>query len=321
MSDIVFGILGSEGFVGRNMQDYLTAQGHKFVRGGRSCQGKERVDATNPASVVKWIQDNNVSHLINLAAECGGIGLNKTHPFDLWKSATAISNGVLEAVSLTAVEKLVMIGTVCSYAAECPTPFKEEYLFHHGMPEKTNAAYGVAKLNGYLGTLALRRQFNQEAIFLVPVNMYGLHDHFDLENSHVIPALINKFVTAARDNQPTVTCWGTGKATREFVFARDAAAGIVAAALNYSGEEPVNLGSGDEISIKRLAEIIKDKSGFQGEIIWDSTKPDGQMARRLDCSKAIEHFGWQASTKFEDGLEQTIEWFTKNLCHAQCAAL
>ena len=220
-------------------------------------------------------------------------------------------SSVFEACSYHgSIQKLTTVGTVCSYAKDCPTPFKEEDLFHHGMPELTNSAYGVAKLNGLLGSIAARQQFGLNSVFLLPANMYGPHDHFDDKVSHVIPALIKKCHDAIKRKAKSFTCWGTGKPTREFLYVEDGADAIVQAHLKYDKPEPVNIGTGVDTSISEVVRIICEIMNYKGEVIWDSSKPDGQPKRRLDVSKAEKEFGFKATTSIREGLEETILWYT-----------
>lgn len=305
MSETRYGILGATGFLGHHLCATATAKNINHVRGSRQLG----VDARNINSLLHWITSNGITHIINAAAECGGIGLNKIHPAALWSSTTQITSAVLEAAHLTNIQKLTMIGTVCSYASSCLAPFKEEYLMHYGMPEYTNAAYGVAKLNGLLGSQAYRREFGLQSIYLLPVNLYGPRDNFDPQSSHVIPALIKKCVEARESGAESIQCWGTGTATREFLYVEDAAEAIVAATEHYNKPDPVNIGSGSEISIRDLVNLIADLTGFSGEIIWDPTQPDGQPRRLLDTSKAKQEFDWSANTQLKDGLRRTIDWY------------
>jgi len=214
----------------------------------------------------------------------------------------------MKAAKDAGIQKYVALGTICSYPKNTPTPFKESYLWR-GYPEETNAPYGLAKLMQLVQAQAYRQQYNFNALFLLPVNLYGPEDNFDPSSSHVIPALIKKFVDAKKQNHKTVTVWGTGKATREFLYVEDAARGIVLATEKYNKSEPVNLGAGFEISIRKLVEKIAKIMNYKGKIIWDTTKPDGQPRRMLDTSKAKKEFGFAAKTSFDEGLRKTIEWY------------
>jgi len=254
----------------------------------------------------------NCDLVIHLAANVGGIGYNQTYPADLFDDNVLIGINCLRAARQTKVKKFVTIGTVCSYPKHTSVPFKEEDLWQ-GYPEETNAPYGIAKLVSLVQAQAYRQQYGFNAIHLLQVNLYGPGDNFNPKSSHVIPALIKKFVKAKEKNQPSVTIWGTGKATREFLYVEDAAEGILMAAEKYNQKEPINLGSGKEISIRQLAKTIKILIGYTGKIVWDKTKPDGQPKRRLDVSKARKQFGFQVKTSFETGLTKTIDWYKQNL--------
>lgn len=301
----MYGVLGHSGFLGINLCQQLKEKQIPYVGGSR----RNGVDARDINSLIDWITSNRITHLINLAADCGGIGLNKDKPARLWSTTTQISHAVLEAAVVARLQKLTMIGTVCSYAGDCPVPFQEADLMRHGFPEITNAPYGVAKLNGYFGCLAYRKQHNLDAIFLVPVNLYGPYDNFDPKSSHVIPAIIRKCVEATKKGLDYIDCWGTGEATREFLYASEAARAIITATESYSGEEPINLGSGSEISIKDLTHLIAELVGFTGEIRWDSSQPNGQMRRCLDVSRARDLLGFENKVDIVDGLTQTIQWY------------
>lgn len=249
--------------------------------------------------------------VIHLAASCGGIGYNQKYPGKLFYENMAMGINVIEACRRTAVKKLVIVGTICAYPKYTKVPFREEDLFT-GYPEETNAPYGLAKRALLVMAQAYRKQYGTNAIYLLPVNLYGPNDHFEEEKSHVIPALIKKFVEAKEKQQSEVTLWGTGRATREFLYVEDAADGIFLATQNYNKPAPVNIGAGFEISIRELAEKIQALVGFDGEIKWDSSKPDGQPRRCLDTSKAKEFFNFEAKTSFDDGLKKTIDWYLEN---------
>jgi GDP-L-fucose synthase len=246
--------------------------------------------------------------IIHLAALAGGIGANRARPADFFYINLMMGVQLLHQAWERGYEKFTAIGTVCAYPKFTPIPFREETLWD-GYPEETNAPYGLAKKMLLVQAQAYREQYGFNAIYLLPVNLYGPRDNFDLQTSHVIPALIRKCLEAKWRGDPSVSLWGDGSPTREFLFAGDAADGILTATERYQGSEPVNLGSGSEISIKRLAELIASLTGFQGEIVWDTSKPNGQPRRALDTSRAANFFGWQAKTSFEDGLRQTIAWY------------
>lgn len=248
--------------------------------------------------------------VFHLAASVGGIGYNQENPATLFYDNAIMGVQLMEAARRQNVKKFVQVGTICSYPKFTPVPFKEENLWD-GYPEETNAPYGLAKKMLLVQAQAYRQQYGFNVIYLLPVNLYGPRDNFDPQSSHVIPALIRKFVEAKKRGDSSVTLWGTGKATREFLYVEDAARGIVMAAERYDGVEPVNLGAGFEISIADLAVMIKDIVGFYGELVYDATKPDGQPRRSLDTSRAEKEFGFMAEVPFREGLERTVKWFNK----------
>jgi GDP-L-fucose synthase len=248
--------------------------------------------------------------VFHLAASVGGIGYNQENPATLFYDNAIMGVQLMEAARRQNVKKFVQVGTICSYPKFTPVPFKEENLWD-GYPEETNAPYGLAKKMLLVQAQAYRQQYGFNAIYLLPVNLYGPRDNFDPQSSHVIPALIRKFVEAKERGDKQVVLWGTGKATREFLYVEDAARGIIMAAEEYNGAEPVNLGAGFEISIADLASIIKEIVGFDGELVYDTTKPDGQPRRSLDTARAEKEFGFRAGMSFLEGLERTVEWFIK----------
>jgi GDP-L-fucose synthase len=250
--------------------------------------------------------------VIHLAANVGGIGYNREKPGELFYDNLMMGAQLMEAARQHGVEKFVAVGTICAYPKFTPVPFKEEDLWN-GYPEETNAPYGLAKKMMLVQAQAYRQQYGFNAIYLLPVNLYGPGDNFDPASSHVIPALIKKFVDARRQGKTTVTAWGDGSPTREFLYAEDAAEGIVLATERYDGPEPINLGSAFEISIRDLVQIIARTTGFQGEVIWDTSKPNGQPRRKLDISRAANLFGFQAQTDFAAGLQQTVDWYRKQI--------
>ena len=254
----------------------------------------------------------DVDVVIHLAARVGGIGFNQKYPGTLFYDNIIMGTQLIEAARLEGVKKFVQVGTVCSYPKNTPTPFKEEYLWD-GYPEETNAPYGVAKKALLVMAQAYRQQYGMDIIYLIPVNLYGPRDNFDLESSHVIPALIRKFSEAVKEGKKEVTAWGTGEASREFLFVEDAAEGILAATEKYDKLDPVNLGTGSEITIKELVSLIAKLTGFTGKIIWDASRPDGQPRRRLDTTRAKQEFGFEAKTSLADGLTKTIEWYKTEL--------
>lgn len=249
--------------------------------------------------------------VIHLAAKVGGIGFNQKFPGQLFYDNATMGINVIEACRKGGVRKVVVAGTICAYPRHTPVPFKEENLWN-GYPEETNAPYGVAKKALLVMLQAYRQEYGMNGIFLLPVNLYGPGDNFDLQNSHVIPAMIRKFQDAKKENVPTVTLWGDGSPTREFLYVDDAARAIVIAAERYNGSEPVNLGTSEEISIRALAELIKSKTGYKGAIHWDTSKPNGQERRKLDISRAKKLFGFEAEMKLEMGLERTIHWWVQH---------
>ncbi len=249
--------------------------------------------------------------IFHLAAFVGGIGFNQVHPGRMFYDNMVMGAQLMEAARQAGVEKCIVLGTICAYPKYTPVPFREETLWE-GYPEETNAPYGLAKKALLVQAQSYRKQYGLNAIYLLPVNLYGPRDNFDPRSSHVIPALIRKFAEAIEQKKEYVEVWGTGRASREFLYVQDAAEGILLAAENYDGSDPVNIGSGMEITIKDLVQTIAQLMKFEGEIRWDFSKPDGQPRRRLDVSRAEKEFGFRASTSFEDGLRATIDWYLKN---------
>jgi GDP-L-fucose synthase len=260
-------------------------------------------------SCVKAVKDIDV--VIHLAARVGGIGLNREIPGTLFYENAMMGIQLIEAAREARVGKFVALGTICAYPKFTPVPFKEDDIWN-GYPEETNAPYGLAKKMLLVQSQAYRAQYGFNSIYLLPVNLYGPGDNFDPRSSHVIPALIRKFAEAKEKGSKKVEVWGTGNASREFLYVADAAVGICLAAEKYNGSEPVNLGAGFEIKIKDLVDLISRLMDFKGEIVWDKTKPDGQPRRMLDVSRAEKLFGFKAKTKFEDGLRKTIDWYLVN---------
>ena len=249
--------------------------------------------------------------IIHLAANVGGIGANREHPAEFFYDNLIMGVEMMHQAWQVGVGKFVAIGTICAYPKFTPVPFKEENLWN-GYPEETNAPYGLAKKMMLVQAQAYRQQYGFNAIYLLPVNLYGPRDNFNLQTSHVIPALIRKAIEAQERGDKELVAWGDGSPTREFLYVEDAADGIITAAEKYNGSEPVNLGSGYEISIKDLTETIIRLTGFEGKLVWDTEKPNGQPRRGLDVSRAKEYFGWQAQVPFEEGMRRTIEWFKEN---------
>jgi len=258
----------------------------------------------------KAVEDIDI--VIHLAARVGGIGFNQKNPGTLFYDNIIMGIQLMEAARLAKVEKFVQVGTVCAYPKFTPVPFREDDLWN-GYPEETNAPYGIAKKSLLVMANAYRQQYNMNVIYLLPVNLYGPKDNFDLESSHVIPALIRKFVEAAERGKKEVVVWGTGQASREFLYVEDAAEGIILAAEKYNKAEPVNLGTGREITIKELVTLIARLTQFDGQIVWESSKPDGQPRRCLDTSRAKREFGFEAKTSFASGMQKTIDWYRQSM--------
>jgi len=254
----------------------------------------------------------NIDIIIHLGARVGGIGFNQKFPGTLFYDNIIMGTQLMEAARLAKVNKFVQLGTVCAYPKFTPVPFKEDDLWN-GYPEETNAPYGVAKKALLVMAQAYRQQYNMNIIYLLPVNLYGPGDNFDLESSHVIPALIRKFTTAVQNKEKQVIIWGTGLASREFLYVEDAAEGIIAATEKYNKSAPVNLGSGREVTIKELVNLIAKLTKFEGQIVWDSSRPDGQPRRCLDTTRAKAEFDFVAKTDLEEGLSKTIGWYTKKI--------
>ena len=254
----------------------------------------------------------NADIIIHLAARVGGIGFNQKHPGTLFYDNIIMGTQLMEAARLAKTEKFVQVGTVCAYPKFTPPPFKEIDLWN-GYPEETNAPYGIAKKSLLVMAQAYRQQYGMNIIYLLPVNLYGPKDNFDLESSHVIPALIRKFVEATEKGEKEVEVWGTGQASREFLYVEDAAEAIILATEKYDRAEPVNLGTGREITIKDLVTLIAQLTNFDGQIVWNTSKPDGQPRRCLDTSRAKREFGFEAKTSFVLGLQKTIDWYRQHL--------
>ena len=300
-------VTGGAGFLGSFVVDKLQARGAKEVVVPR----KRDYDLVDPVAVQRMLDDAQPDLIIHLAALAGGIGINLSRPADFFYENLMMGVPLMHAAWKNGVEKFVALGTICSYPESPPLPFKEENLWD-GYPEETNAPYGLAKKMLLVQAQAYRQQYDYNAIYLLPVNLYGPRDNFNLKTSHVIPALIRKFTEAQARSDSQVELWGDGSPTREFLYVADAAEGILLAAEIYNGGEPVNLGAGSEISIKDLAELIGRLTGYEGEFAWDTSKPNGQPRRALDVQRAKEYFGFEAQMPFEEGLRRTIEWFKQN---------
>lgn len=297
-------ITGGAGFLGSHLVTELAMRGVTL--------SQLRVPRSRDLDLRKWegcieaVRDQDL--VIHLAAKVGGIGFNRNNPATLFYDNAIMGIQLIEAARLEGVEKCVIVGTVCAYPKFTPVPFSEDDLWN-GYPEETNAPYGLAKKMLLVQSQAYRRQYGFSSIYLLPVNLYGPGDNFDPESSHVIPALIRKFVEAVDEGRNSVEVWGTGAASREFIYVKDAARGIAMATEQYDGSEPVNIGAGMEIRISDLVKLIAELTGFSGKIIWDATKPDGQPRRCLDVSRAEREFGFRARKEFRDGLLETILWF------------
>ena len=297
-------ITGGAGFLGAFVVEKLRQRGCKDIFVPR----RKDYDLVEMEAVKRIHKDTQPNMVIHLAARVGGIGANQANPGKFFYDNLMMGAQLMEVGRQAGVEKFVTISTICAYPKFTPVPFKEEDLWN-GYPEETNAPYGLAKKMLLVQSQAYRQQYGFNSIVLFPVNLYGPRDNFDLQTSHVIPALIRKCLEAKRRDAPNIEVWGDGSPTREFLYVEDAAEGICLAAERYDSSEPVNLGSGMEISIKDLVHTIKRMIGFTGEIIWDTTKPNGQPRRSLDTSRAEKHFGFRAKTSFEEGLRRTIEWY------------
>lgn len=271
----------------------------------------ENYDLRKIENIKRMFDDFLPEIVIHLAAVVGGIGANRQNPGKFFYDNIIMGVQLMEEARVRKVSKFVNIGTICSYPKFTPVPFKEEDLWN-GYPEETNAPYGLAKKMLIVQSQAYRKQYGFNSINLLQVNLYGPRDNFDPQTSHVIPALIKKCFDAIKNKEDKIVVWGTGKPTREFLYVEDAAEGILLATEKYNKSEPVNLGAGFEISIKDLVELIAKLTGFEGKIVWDTTKPDGQPRRRLDTSKAEKEFGFKAKTSFEEGLKKTIDWYMGN---------
>lgn len=300
-------VTGGKGFLGRTLLEKLS---------GRGCRspfapGRDEFDLRTEAGVQGFLDAGRPDILIHLAASVGGIEANRKRPGQYLYDNLMMGAHLIEESRRRDISKFVCIGTVCAYPKFTPVPFKEENLWD-GYPEETNAPYGLSKKIHLVQLQAYREQYGMNGIYLLPVNLYGPRDNFDPSSSHVIAALIRKFIEARDAGAPSVNCWGTGAATREFLYVDDCAEAILLATERYEGAAPINLGSGQEISIKDLAERIKALSGFKGELVWDTAKPDGQPRRCLDTSQAEKEFGFVASTKFDEGLARTIAWYEEH---------
>jgi GDP-L-fucose synthase len=297
-------VTGGSGFLGGSVLEGLSRHDVAEVHAPRSAE----YDLREPDAIRAVLADTRPEVVVHLAAVVGGIGANMATPGQFFYENAIMGIQLIEQSRLAGVGRFVCVGTVCAYPKHAAVPFREEDLWN-GYPEETNAPYGLAKKMLLVQLQAYRQQYGFDGIYLLPVNLYGPNDNFDERTSHVIPALIKKCFEAVDANADSITCWGTGSASREFLYVDDAAAGIVGAAASHTGEEPVNLGSGQEITIADLTYLIAELVGFQGEIVWDTSKPDGQPRRWLDTSRAEREFGFRAGTDLREGLAKTIDWY------------
>lgn len=300
-------VTGGGGFLGSYVVRKLKERGCTQIFVPRSCD----YDLVKEKNVVRLYQDFTPDIVIHLAAVVGGIGANRENPGRYFYENLMMGTQLLHQGYLNNIEKFVAIGTICAYPKHCPIPFKETDIWN-GYPEETNAPYGLAKKMMLVQSQAYRDQYNFNSIYLLPVNLYGPSDNFDPTSSHVIPALIKKFIEAKEANRPFVEAWGDGTPTREFLYAEDAAEGIVLATESYNRPDPINLGTGFEISIKDLTELIGKLADYEGTIQWDPSKPNGQPRRKLCTESAYREFGFKAATTFEEGLYNTIKWYKEN---------
>jgi len=300
-------VTGGAGFLGSFVVEELRRRGAREIFVPRS----RDYDLVDMGAVKALYRDTQPTLVLHLAAKVGGIGANRDNPGKFFYDNLMMGVQLIEVGRQVGLKKLVALGTICAYPKFCPIPFKESDLWN-GYPEETNAPYGIAKKAMLVQSEGYRQQYGFDSVVLFPVNLYGPRDNFDPHTSHVIPALIRKCVEARDRGDRQIVVWGTGKATREFLHARDCAAGLCDATERYDKSEAVNLGAGFEIAIKDLVPLLARLCRFQGEVVWDHTKPDGQPRRMLDTSKALAEFGWKAATPFEEGLRETVEWFEQH---------
>ena len=300
-------VTGGSGFLGHFVVQELRQRNCRRIFVPRS----QEYDLREKGQVLRLFETVRPQLVIHLAAVVGGINANRLHPGRFFYDNAVMGIETIEAARRYGVEKFICVGTVCSYPKFTPVPFQEGHLWN-GYPEETNAPYGLAKKMLLVQLQAYRQEYGFNGIYLLPVNLYGPGDNFDLESSHVIPALIRKCVEGKRSRASTLKLWGTGEATREFLYVADAAEAIVLAAEKYDQPTPLNLGSGQEISIRELAELVRTMVGYEGEVDWDNSKPDGQPRRCLDTARALAEFDWQARTPLRQGLQKTIDWYVEN---------
>jgi GDP-L-fucose synthase len=300
-------VTGGKGFLGKHLRRKFEERGYTDI----AVADLPEYNLVDPAGVRRMYDELKPKAVVHLAAKVGGIGFNQENPASLFYDNAMMGLLLIHEGYLRKIGKFVALGTICAYPKFTPVPFREEDLWN-GYPEETNAPYGLAKKMMLVQSQAYRRQYGFNAVFVLPVNLYGPGDNFDPRSSHVIPALIKKCVDAAEAGDTEIVVWGTGKATREFFYVEDAAEAIVLATERYDKSEPVNIGAGFEISIRDLADLIVELSGFKGKVVWDETKPDGQPRRMLDTTRAYREFGFRAKTPFREGLEKTIAWYQAN---------
>jgi GDP-L-fucose synthase len=300
-------VTGGAGFLGKVVVRKLRERGVKDI----FIPNIEDYDLVKLVDIDRMLKDANANMIIHLAAQVGGIGANSEHPAEFFYNNLMMGVQLMHRAWETSVEKFIAIGTICAYPKFTPVPFNEANLWD-GYPEETNAPYGLAKKMLLVQAQSYRQQYGYNAIFLLPVNLYGPGDNFNPKSSHVIPALIRKCMEANEAGLDEIEVWGDGSPTREFLYVDDAAEGILLAAEKYNGDEPVNLGSGYEIGIKDLVELIARLTGFKGSLVWDTSKPNGQPRRALDTNRARNYFGFEAKMRFEEGLKNTIEWYQAN---------
>lgn len=299
-------VTGGAGFLGSHVVNKLKERACRRLFVPRSAD----YDLREKEAVTRLFKETAPDMVIHLAAVVGGIGANGIHPASFFYDNAIMGIQLIEQAFQAGIKKFVCVGTICAYPKHTPTPFKEQDLWN-GYPEETNAPYGLAKKMQLVQLQAYRQQYGFNGIYLLPVNLYGPGDNFHPESSHVIPAVIKKCVDAVREGRGEIVVWGSGQVTREFIYVGDAAEGIVSAAESYNAPEPVNIGTGREIRICELVEIIADLTGFNGRIVWDASKPDGQPRRMLDVSRAEKAFGFKATMDFEEGLRRTVDWYER----------